>query len=69
MISGGTERNNAFVVIRYLSDLSEYAIEYGSSDSRDLRSGPRFRSLDHAIAWVEGLDESRAASGREIGDH
>ncbi|WP_342359337.1 hypothetical protein [Terrarubrum flagellatum] len=55
-----TQNENSFIVIRHLRDVNQYAIEYGRSEAAaDLNPGPRFASLDLAIAWVEKQDENR----------
>lgn len=61
-----SQNGDTFIVIRHLRDVNQYAVEYGKPErATELCPGPRFDTLDLAIAWVEKLE--REQGGRSGG--
>lgn len=62
-----SQNDNEFIVIRHMRETDQYAVEYGRAEAvNELNRGPRFDTLEGAIAWVEALEsgDSAAASRR-----
>jgi hypothetical protein len=64
-----TAAERAFIVIRHLREIGLYAIEYGRGVAA-LKSGPRFRDLERAMAWIEHLERRPVpALSRQVSHH